>query len=65
MKATPRKILNIVLPVAVFGAWLHMALKAGGMLSSAGIGSLKYFTVLSNMLEGAACILWLAFRREE
>ena len=63
MKATPRKILNIVLPVAVFGAWLHMALKAGGMLSSAGIGSLKYFTVLSNLLEGAACILWLAFRR--
>ena len=63
MKTTPRKILNIVLPAAVFGAWLHMALRAGGMLSSAGIGSLKYFTVLSNMLEGAACLLWLAFCR--
>ena len=24
---------------------------------------LKYFTVLSNMLEGAACLLWLAFCR--
>ena len=65
MKATPRKILNIVLPVAVFGAWLHMALKSGGMLSSAGIGSLKYLTVLSNMFEGIACLLWLAFCRSK
>ena len=63
MKTTLRIILNIVLPVAVFGAWLHMALKAGGMLSSVGIASLKYFTVLSNMFEGIACLLWLAFCR--
>ena len=63
MKATPRKILNIAIPIAVFGAWLHMALKAGGMLSSVGIASLKYFTVLSNMFEGIACLLWLAFCR--
>lgn len=63
MKTTLRIILNIVLPVAVFGAWLSMALRAGGMLSSVGIASLKYFTVLSNMFEGIACILWLAFCR--
>lgn len=65
MKRTLRIILNTAIPIAVFGAWLHMALKAGGMLSSAGIGSLKYFTVLSNMFEGAACLLWLAFCRSK
>ncbi len=46
-----RKTLNILLAIAVFGAWGHMVFSGGGTLADSGLSSLKYFTVLSNLLE--------------
>ena len=46
-----RKALNVVLAIAVFGAWGQMVFSGEGTLASTGLSSLKYFTVLSNLLE--------------
>lgn len=42
-----------------------MVFSSGGMLTDTGIRSLKYFTVLSNIFEGTACIVWIAAGREK
>ena len=55
-----RKGLNVLLAIAVFGAWGRMVVSGEGTLASTGLSSLKYFTVLSNLLEGFACLYWLA-----
>ena len=49
-----RIIVNIAIAIAVFGAWLSMFFRGGGFLASAGVRSLRYFTTLSNLLEGVA-----------
>ncbi len=54
-----RTILNICIAVMVAGAWLGMIFLGGGDLTARGIGSLKYFTVLSNILCGVAALIWL------
>ena len=51
-----RLILDLVIAFLVFYAWIGMMLRGGGLLSSSGLGSLKYFTVLSNLLEGGASL---------
>ena len=51
-----RLITDIVIAFLVFYAWIGMVIRGGGVLSSSGIGSLKYFTVLSNLLEGFASV---------
>lgn len=49
---------NAALAVAEPAVWASMALReGGGVLSSAGLESLKYFTVLSNLLLGLASLL--------
>ena len=55
-----REALNVLLAIAVFGAWGQMVFSGEGTLASTGLSSLKYFTVLSNLLEGFACLYWLA-----
>ena len=60
-----RKALNVLLAIAVFGAWGQMVFSGEGTLASTGLSSLKYFTVLSNLLEGFACLYWLAGRGEK
>ena len=55
-----RKAWNVLLAIAVFGAWGRMLVSGEGTLASTGLSSLKYFTVLSNLLEGFACLYWLA-----
>ena len=57
-KNTALIIVNAVIAALVPGAWLFMALRGGGALSAQGLSSLRFFTVLSNILEGAAS-LWL------
>lgn len=50
-------ILNIIIAGAVAGAWVHMYAAGGGMLSGEGLSNLRYYTVLSNILEGIASVL--------
>lgn len=52
-------IINGLIAVIVPAAWVYMAfIGHGNILSSNGIVSLRYFTVLSNILEAAASV-WL------
>jgi len=59
-----RKLINIFLVIAVAGSWFSIFFSASGTLMHNGINSLKYFTVLSNLLEGAASIVWLVSARK-
>ena len=54
--------LNVALALLAIGSWLTMFLRAGdnGRLASANWESLKYFTILSNLLMAAAGLLWAA-----
>ena len=55
-----RIIINMFLLFAPLAAWISMFRGISGVLSSRGIESLRYFTVLSNLFEGAASAIWLA-----
>lgn len=60
-KKTLRVLVNLFIAVAVPAAWLRMVYGSGnGTLSSTGVNSLKYFTVLSNLLEGLSALVFLA-----
>ncbi len=54
MAATASLLANAAIAVLSVGAWLHMLLGLGGdaTLSARGIGSFKYYTVLSNLFSG-------------
>ena len=54
-------ILNAAVAAAVLYAWATMTfhLDDSGRLSSSGFAALKYFTVLSNLLMGAAAIVYI------
>ena len=54
-----RLILNVFIALAVPAAWIWMAISAEGTLASTGLRSLRYFTVLSNFLEGIASITYI------
>ena len=55
-----RKLLNIIIFIIVMVNWLKMVFVfTDTALTSIGLSSLKYFTVLSNLLEAAACVVWL------
>lgn len=54
-----RIILNIIIAALAIGAWLMMVFIRGGLLTDRGLRSLRYFTVLSNLFEGIACIIWI------
>ena len=58
-----RKIVNIIIVIAVAGSWAAIFVSASGTLMHNGINSLKYFTVLSNLFEGAASVIWLVSTR--
>ncbi len=62
MKTSRQKLsfaLDIIIAVMVFYAWVCMIFQLGdnGTISAGGFRNLKYFTVLSNLLMGAASIL--------
>lgn len=56
-----RRFVNIFLVLATIGAWLVMCFSAPGTLALNGFGSLKYFTVQSNLLVGFVAIAWLIY----
>ncbi len=58
-----RTIINIILVIVVLGSWIALFVSSSGTLMHNGINSLKYFTVLSNLLEGAASAAWLVSSR--
>lgn len=63
MKRISKTILNVFIAVIVLWSWLTMVFRGGGSFSARGIWSLKYFTVLSNLLAAAAAVCWLFFRK--
>ena len=54
---------NILIAAAVAVSWLSMTFSGKGSLTANGLGSLKYFTMLSNILEGIASVVWLSARK--
>lgn len=56
-----RMAVNGLLAAAVAVGTTMMFLGGEGTLLSNGLDGLKYFTVLSNIFEGIASLLWLAF----
>ena len=59
MKHTIRLILNIIMAGVVIVAWLHMVVAGGGVLAHDGLSNLRFYTVLSNLLEGIASVIWI------
>ena len=55
-----RFFVNILIATLVPAAWLLMSFGREAVLSENGIGNLRYFTVLSNIMEGLASLVWLA-----
>ena len=51
--------MNIFLVIAVLGSWIAIFVSASGTLMQNGLNSMQYFTVLSNLLEGFASVVWL------
>lgn len=60
-KKTMTLIVNILIAVLVPYAWLKMFISADGTLSASGFASLRFFTVLSNLLEGSASVVYTLF----
>ena len=54
-----RMAVNALLFAGVTVGWFLMAFGGVGVLRSGGLEGLKYFTVLSNVLEGAAALVWM------
>ena len=54
-----RWYVNILLAVLVFGSWFSVFFFGTGSLVRNGLGSLKYFTMLSNIFVGVIAVAWL------
>ena len=63
MKRKPAIIVNLFVGILSYAAWLWMVLSVsnGGPLTAGGLFSLKFFTNLSNLFNGAVCLVY-AFR---
>ena len=65
MKSIIRLILNILMAGVIIAAWLHMFFAGGGVLAHEGFSNLRFYTVLSNLLEGIASVIWVvAFAKD-
>lgn len=58
MKAL-RRVWNVLFSAVIFWKWTQMIRGSDGSFASHGLKSLKWFTVLSNLLAAVACIAWL------
>ena len=63
MREKIRLILNILIVLGVAAAWTGMILHwgDGNLLTASGFSNLKYFTVLSNLLEGLAALVFVIY----
>ena len=61
MRKTVSKCLDLFISALALGVWLTSAFGSGrhGALSVEGLQSLRYFTVLSNLLQGGVCFACL------
>ena len=54
-----RKVLNVLLAAIIFYEWYILSFNSASMqLGGGGFKSLRYFTILSNMLEAFACLYY-------
>ena len=53
MKRTISKTINLLIGIIVLWTWLSVTFRLGrlGAQSEGGLGNLRYFTVLSNLLQ--------------
>ena len=59
MKSKFHRYLNLVVGIIIIVQWVRMVLGfSGTTLTASGLRSLKYFTVLSNLLEALACFMF-------
>ena len=56
-----RVVVNLAIALMAFVSWGRMFVGENGVLVSRGFGSLKYFTVLSNLFAGGMAVVWLVF----
>lgn len=63
MREKLRFVLNILIVLCVAAAWTGMILRwgDGNLLTASGFSNLKYFTVLSNLLEGLASLVFVIY----
>lgn len=54
-------IINSTLFIMILITWVYMYLNGGDVLVTQGFGSLKYFTILSNLLLGLASLVMVPF----
>lgn len=61
-----RVIFNIIIFIIVLISWLRMVFGyTNSEFMARGLASLKYFTILSNLFEAIACIIWIYNRNEK
>lgn len=61
-----RVVFNIVIFIIVLISWLRMVFGyTNSEFMARGLASLKYFTILSNLFEAIACIIWIYNRNEK
>ncbi|MBR0474094.1 MAG: hypothetical protein IJJ19_03755 [Erysipelotrichaceae bacterium] len=65
-KINTRILINVFIAIIVPYAWLKMVFSStDGVLVSTGLRSLRYFTILSNLLEGFASVVFLLNMKKE
>ena len=60
MRRLLSRIINLLIAVIVLWVWLSMTFRLGrlGSQSEGGFGNLRYFTVLSNLLQGGVSLAY-------
>ena len=61
MRRVISRLINLAIAILVLQAWLFMTFKADrhGALSTEGLWNLRYFTVLSNLLQGGVSLCYV------